>query len=928
VFLLQRKEAATAMPTLPFIVLSGFGAAPLAAALGRTMGARVGFVASVVPAAILALLLWASPGVITGTPILWGVPWIPDLGVAFSLRLDGLSLLFAVLISGIGTLIMLYAGSYMHGHPAAGRLVSTLLLFMGAMLGVVLADNVLTLFVFWELTSVASYLLIGLDHQREKARKAALQALVVTGVGGLALLVGLVLLGRAAGSMELTRIIATDGLADSPLYPAILVLVLLGCFTKSAQLPFHFWLPSAMEAPTPVSAYLHSSTMVKAGIYLLARLNPALGGHEAWHTALIAFGGTTIVVATILALRQTALKKLLAYSTVASLGTIVLLIGVGTEKAIIAAMAFLLGHALYKATLFMVAGSVTHITGEKDGEAISGVRHLVAPLFIAAVIAGASMAGLAPTLGFIGKEVALEAALAPGVSAAALVTLLIGAVGSVLVAMMIAIKPFIGQPAEYAEHPHAPAAPLVLCPAVLAALGLAWGLLPWTGPDQLVAASSSAVAGGAIDVKLKLWHGLTPALGWSIVALAVGASAYAARRWIRYALNLAGAGVDRVGPSAVYHALMAGLIAGADRLTRTLQNDRLRWYVAVVVFALLAVIASSLSLEDVVAPRLDPIAPDTVALAALVAIGALVTAMAGTRIKALAGLGMVGVGLASVFAGSGAPDLAMTQISVDALTIVLLLVAFRHLPDLRAISSAWVKGRDAAIAGLVGGSMGLLTWLAATQQLSPPISRFFSERSLPEGFGQNVVNVILVDFRALDTLGEITVVGIAALGVWALMTTAAGPGARGATGEDGAAADARGLLSPVLAVSTRVMLPIIALTALIVMLQGHNKPGGGFIGGLIFAAGAVLQALAFGPASARRLLVVEPITLIVVGLLLALGSGFFSPAVAFMHAQWTVVNLPGLDPLKLGTPLLFDVGVFLVVVGGSLTMILSLLERK
>jgi len=792
------------MTVLLLAVGAGLVGAAVCAALGRLapgLGAKVGYVGAVFPAAVFAALLSVSGEVVGGKVLAWGVPWIAELGVNFSLRLDGLGLLFALLISGIGTLIQLYAASYMAGHQGgvgAARLISTLLLFMAAMLGVVLADNVLTLFVFWEATSVASYLLIGFDHHREKARKAALQALLVTGLGGLALLVGLVLLGRAAGSMELSRIIATEGLAQSPWYPAMVILILLGCFTKSAQFPFHFWLPSAMEAPTPVSAYLHSSTMVKAGVYLLARLQPAMGegdGGAAWRWALVGFGSATVVVAVGLALRQTGMKKLLAYTTVAALGTITLLLGLGTAKAIEAAMAFLLAHALYKAALFMVAGTLTHATGEKDAEKLGGLGRLSPALFAVAAVAAVSMAGLPPALGFIGKEVALEATVggsgAGMMGTVALAALLVGAVGSVLVAVLVGGKPFVGARSEAAAHWHAPGVLLIACPGVLAALGVVWGVVPGLAASGLVGAAASATAGEALAVKLALWHGLTTALGLSVLAVVAGGAVYAMRRALRAGLESAGGVLDRVGPAAGYQGAVGGGLRGAELLTGWLQNDRLRWYCTVVLWVLAGAMVASLGRRLLISPGSEAMPADIVGLGLLACAGGVMAVLARRRIVSLVGLGMVGVAIVCVFAALGAPDLAMTQISADALTIVLLLVAFRTLPDFRTLSSAAAKAGDAALAAVIGGLMAAVTYLAATVQFAEPMSAYHSRASVPEGFGRNVVNVILVDFRALDTLGEITVVAMAALGVAALLGVRFKAGT-GASAPEKPAAEARG----------------------------------------------------------------------------------------------------------------------------------------
>lgn len=957
---------------LPICVAMGFGAAiagvALARALPRVLGSRVAWLGAASAGAVFAMLLSIAPGVLDGHALTWSVSWLPTLGVNLSLRLDGLALLFALLISGVGVLVFVYAAGYMAGTPGAARLSSTLMLFMGAMLGVVLSDNVLALFVFWELTSVASYLLIGFDHSREKARKAALQALLVTGLGGLALLVGLLLLARAAGSTELSAIVATQGLGASALATAIVALVLLGCFTKSAQWPFHFWLPSAMAAPTPVSAYLHSSTMVKAGVYLIARLDPALGDAPGWRAALLGFGCATVVVASVLALRQTELKKLLAYTTVLALGMIVVLLGLGTQQGAVAAAGLLLAHALYKGSLFMVAGALTHATGEKDAERLAEVRSLSPGLFVVALLAAASAIGLAPAFGFVAKELALESLLHAhdGTGGAAVVVLVgvfvLGAAATGGVALLVAWKPFVGRRKEaaaaharahesgthahdvlphaprksHAPHeahaPHAPGLLLIAAPGVLALLGVAWGLAPSLGAERLVGAAASSITARPVALSLALWHGFTLALALSIVAIALGVVAFATRRAWRPALERVATVFDPIGPASGYALLMRASVAGAGSLTARLQHGRLSGYIATILLLLCAamwgvVATMGLSLRT---PEGPAATIELIALGLLIAAGAALAATASTRLKAVAGLGMIGIGAASLFASLGAPDLALTQVSVDALTIVLLLLAFRRLPELRRRSSRSRLGRDALIGVGVGVAVAAITFACAGPRLSESISWFFAERSVPEGFGRNVVNVILVDFRALDTLGEITVVGAAALGVIALLSrqrAGAESARRSERPSDATATDSLPAIdSPILRVSARALLPIIAMVAIVITLQGHNQPGGGFIGGLVLAAGVVLHALAFGALSARRVLRAQPTTIAVAGLALALLSGLASPGVGFLHAQWTMLSVPLLGELKVGTPLLFDVGVFLVVVGSSLAMILSLLE--
>ena len=444
------------MTVLAFL-MGVFVLAALAPWITRPLGRAAGWVFALLPAAFAVMLGTLAPQVAAGTPVRETLEWVPQLGLRLTLSVDGLGLLFGMLITGVGALVLVYAQGYLEGHEHLGRMFSYLLMFMGAMLGVVLTDNLLAMFVFWELTSISSYLLIGFDHNRLKARKAALQALLITGGGGLALLVGVLMLGSLAGTYNVSEMLAgKEGVLASDLYVPIAALFALGAFTKSAQFPFHFWLPGAMEAPTPVSAYLHSSTMVKAGIYLLARLSPVLGGTELWETMLTVAGATTMVLGAVLAIRQTYLKKLLAYSTVSSLGIIVMGLGIGTPYAVEAAIVYLFAHALFKGALFMVAGAIDHGTGERDVERLGGLARAMPALAVVGVLAALSMAGLPPLMGFIGKELLLKGTLkAPEWSGVLTGLTVFTALLTVTIALLTGIKPFIGKTLPTPHEPHA-----------------------------------------------------------------------------------------------------------------------------------------------------------------------------------------------------------------------------------------------------------------------------------------------------------------------------------------------------------------------------------------------------------------------------------------------------------------------------------------
>lgn len=758
-----------------------FGLSIVAPWVARGLGRFAGWGLAAVPATITLWLISIAPSIVAGDPVRGRIEWAPSLGLDLAFSIDGLGLLFGLLIAGVGALVLVYARGYLGPHAGTPRLMAFLLLFMGAMLGVVWSENLLGLFVFWELTSVSSYLLIGFDHDRPAARKAALQALLVTGGGGLCLLVAVILLGIAGGSYELATLLENrEAVLASPLLTAIVVLVCLGAFTKSAQFPFHFWLPGAMEAPTPVSAYLHSSTMVKAGIFLLAKLAPLLSASALWAPLLTIFGAATMVFGAALAFRQTYLKKLLAYSTVSSLGLIVMALGIGTQAAIVAAFAYLLAHACFKGSLFMVAGAIDHGTGERDAERLGGLRRAMPALFAASLIAALSMAGLPPLLGFIGKELVLEASVHASAARGWLVAATVaGAALTVAVAWLAGVKPFVGTLHQTPESPHAPSPSLLLGPALLATLGLAMALVPAVSATPLVAAAASATAGEAITAKLALWHGLTPALGFSALAIALGAACIALRGRLRSLVGLGGV-LDRLGPQAAYDAGLAGLVALASGQTRIMQSGHLRSYVFITVGTAVGLVGSALVAREAIA--FDPTPLDVrwheLLVGALIAAAAIATTLAKTRLAAIAFLGLAGYGVAVMFVMFGGPDLAMTQLAVETLTVVIFVLIFRRLPEFRTISTRLQRTADAFMAIAAGLLVSVLALLAARSTPDGALARWFGEQSYLEGHGRNVVNVILVDFRAIDTLGEITVLAIAAIGVLALLRPASMQGRR------------------------------------------------------------------------------------------------------------------------------------------------------
>lgn len=763
-------------------VLSGFAmsiAAPWIHRLGRTMS---GWLIALLPLGLTLYFASLIQSVAGGAVLLTSYPWVPSFGINLSFYVDGLSLVFALLISGMGTLVVIYAGGYLAGHPQLGRFYAYLLMFMASMLGVVLAGNILTLFIFWELTSLSSYLLIGFNHSQEKSRASALQALLVTGGGGLALLAGLLLLGQVSGSLEFSTLLNSGELVrNHGLYLPMLGLILLGAFTKSAQFPFHIWLPNAMAAPTPVSAYLHSATMVKAGVYLLARLSPVLGGTAAWQFSLTAFGAVTMLFGAYLAWQQIDLKRILAYSTISALGTLMLLLGLGTFIAVKAAIVFLVVHSLYKGALFMMAGSVDHETGTRDVTQLAGLRRLMPFTFLAAALAALSMAGALPFfIGYIGKKLIYEATLtAPSASLLLTGAAMLANVFTVVVAGLVAYRPFFGPPSAASQKAHEAPLSMWLGPIILAVIGLALVVAVEFVPDSLFKAMIASSTGVILidelaEVKLAVWSGLNAVFFLSLLTVLAGLAMYAGHDRLRaWAGSLEWLAVW--GPERLYQIGLAGLKVGAAGHTRWLQHGYLRLYLLVIVCTLLGLTGYALLGRAGLnfALTWSEVRFYEAVIAVMMLLATLAAVVSTSRLTTIAALGVVGYGLAMLFMLFGAPDLAMTQLAIETLTVILLALVLYHLPRFSTLSRPANRLRDAIVALAVGGLVTLLILAVLVLPANSRLTPFFAESSLALANGRNIVNVILVDFRALDTLGEITVLAVAALGVYALLKTQA-----------------------------------------------------------------------------------------------------------------------------------------------------------
>jgi len=723
-----------------------------------------------ITAALFVFFLQYLPGVAAGAPVLWSWDWIPSLQIRMSFWLDGLSLMFALLITGIGAFVMLYAARYLAGHPQYNRFALYLFSFMLSMLGLVLADNLITIFVFWELTTFTSYLLIGFSHTDPKSRRNALQALLLTAAGGLALLAGFILIGVTQGTFEMSELNAAGTMAEHPYYLAILILVLLGAFTKSAQVPFHFWLPNAMAAPTPVSAYLHSATMVKGGVYLLARMHPSLSGTDVWVWTLTIFGAVTAVFASLMALRQIDLKQTLAYTTLMALGTLVMLLAGSTGYAITAAMTFLLVHSLYKACLFLTIGVVDHATGTRDANVLGGLARAMPITAAMAALAGLAMAGIPPFLGFIAKEVAYAGALTMALTGFVLVMSLAAFALMFAVAAIVAYRPFFGPQGALPRKPHEGPWPMLIGPATLAVLGLLFGLMPGIAAYYLVEPAVAAVM-GAPDVggRLKLWAGFNLPLGLSVLTFALGFAIY----WFHADLRARLARLEARGPNfdAGWDRMLERFMQAAKFQTRVIQTGVMRQYLFATFTVLALAILAPLILRPVGAVALNfaGLTPIEWGVAFLIAAGTVLVVLTSSRIAALVGLGVVGIGVALIFIMYSAPDVAITQLLVELLVVVLLAVALLKMPHLDGGNRQVHRGFDAVLAVVVGGLVTVVLLLVVDGPFDRRLTEFFEAASWTQAFGRNIVNVILVDFRTLDTFGEIAVVIVAALGAYALL---------------------------------------------------------------------------------------------------------------------------------------------------------------
>ncbi|MHA7223402.1 Na+/H+ antiporter subunit A [Arthrobacter sp. RHLT1-20] len=966
-----------------------FAVAAVAPFIFRRFGRNSFYALAAVPAGSFVWLILQHGAVYAdaGTPGATAevLPWIPDLKLELAFRMDALAWVMSLLVLGIGALVLAYCARYFKDKDDyLGGFAAQLLAFAGAMFGLVTADDLLLMFIFWELTTVLSYLLIGYARTRLSARRSALQALVVTTAGGLAMLVGLVMLGFSAGTYRISAILGqAPTLVNGPAGAAVgaaVVLILIGAITKSALVPFHFWLPGAMAAPTPVSAYLHAAAMVKAGIYLVARLAPGFAETAFWLPVVLGLGLATMLVGGYRALRQTDIKLILAYGTVSQLGFLTMVVGLGKPDAALAGLALLLAHGLFKATLFLVVGIIDHQAGTRDIRKLSGVYGSSRALAVVAAIGAASMAGLPPLAGFIAKESVFEAFVHYSADPAAgpwgmviLIGLVLGSVLTFAYSARFMWGAFAVKPGVEAT-PFKPIKPAFLAaPAILSVLTIVYGVWPdpvdgWIQPYAALF-SSSTVSGPAADGgaagHLALWHGFTPALGLTAITFAFGLAMFYGRNAISRAQGLVPGWIDA---DRSYQLAIGALDDAAVWVTGRTQRGSLFFYLSVILTVAFVLPLTALVLANKPLPGdvyfIDPNSPLQIVVGAGIVIGALAAVRANKRFLAVLMVSVTGYGIALMFALQGAPDLALTQMLVETIVLVAFVLAMRSLPaELRDRTGGKYRVARVIIGAAFGVTMIFVAIYALGARVAQPVSLEFPKLAYEGGGGLNIVNVTLVDIRAWDTFGEISVLALAATGVASLIfvrgrgdrirpsstadegTVGRRTAVPGNTRDDAALAMSRRFaaasrdawlvagrtLAPerrsiIFEVVTRLIFHSMIVFSIYLLLAGHNLPGGGFAGGLTAGLALTLRYLAGGRYELREATPISAGTLLGIGLATAAASGVTPLLLGGQVFQSAIIELwlPVFGDIKFVTSTLFDIGVYIVVIGLVLDVLRSL----
>ncbi|WP_095100602.1 monovalent cation/H+ antiporter subunit A [Pseudomonas sp. Irchel 3A5] len=913
----------------------------------------------------IQVALW-YPQIVDGGVIREEYFWLPSLGLNFVLRMDGFAWMFSMLVLGIGTLVSLYARYYMSPDDPVPRFFAFFLAFMGAMLGLVISGNLIQIVFFWELTSLFSFLLIGYWHHRADARRGAYMALMVTGAGGLALLVGVMLLGHVVGSYDLDRVLASgEAIRAHGLYPVLLTLILIGALSKSAQFPFHFWLPHAMAAPTPVSAYLHSATMVKAGVFLLARFWPALSGSEQWFWIVSGAGACTLLIGAYAAIFQNDLKGLLAYSTISHLGLITLLLGLNSPLAAVAAVFHILNHATFKASLFMAAGIIDHESGTRDIRKLSGLVTLIPYTATLAMVASASMAGVPLLNGFLSKEMFFAETVF--VSSSAWVEMALPVIATIAGAFSVAyslrftVDVFFGPKATNLPHtPHEPPRWMRAPVEFLVIACVIVGIFPSQSVAPLLAAAAQPVVGGTLpEYSLAIWHGWNAPMIMSLIAMAGGVLLYLLLRNSFKQNRFTGPPlVQRMNGKRFFERSLVIMTRWARRFesrtsTRRLQPQLFLVVLAALIGGFIPMYFSGLTWGD--RPKI-PGSGVFVTLWLIAIACALGAAWQGKyhRLAAVIMVSVCGLMTCVTFVWFSAPDLALTQLVVEVVTSVLILLGLRWLPrrneNVAPSVSSRVRARnrrvrDFILSALVGAGMALLSYAMLTRATPNTISSFYLSRAIPEGGGSNVVNVMLVDFRGFDTFGEITVLAAVALTVFALLRRFRPPKesiplpaqqrllapdvVTDLVNPRSASDTALGFMM-VPAVLVRLLLPIAVVISMYLFMRGHNQPGGGFVAGLVMSVAFILQYMVAGTQWVEAQMSLRPLRWMGTGLLFAIGTGLGSMFLGypFMTTHTAHLDLPLLGDIHVASALFFDVGVYAVVVGSTLLILTALAHQS
>ncbi|MFB5945102.1 hydrogen gas-evolving membrane-bound hydrogenase subunit E [Albibacterium profundi] len=751
-------------------VLSGFLVAILLLCLTKPLSIRVSPLLSLLPAGLFSYFLLLLSSVLSGQTLFYNYFWVPSMEINLQFKVDGLSVLFAMLITGIGFLIFIYSSAYMKGHQYINRFYAYLSMFMASMLGLVLADNLLLLFIFWELTAISSFFLIGFNNSSAASRRSSLVAWGITAGGGFFLMAGLIFIGSITGTYSIQEMLgSSDVLKNHPLYGLILFLFFMGAFTKSAQFPFHFWLPGAMKAPTPVSAYLHSATMVKAGIYLIARFTPILGGTVYWNTTLLTIGGVTMLYAAYHSIFRIDMKSVLAYSTISALGILVFLFGLGTHAAFTAAIVFILVHALYKAGLFLITGVIDYQTGTRDLTKLSGLRFTMPLLAVAGLLAALSSAGIPLTFGFIGKDLIYEATLTGSYSSvftfcAFLVNVLLACAG-----YLAGIKPFVGRRLAELETERPLSVLMWLPPLLLGVLGLLFGCFPGFMNEMIQQIILPMQQGERIS--LKIWHGFNTVLIISLVTILLGIVLFFVWKPSRIKMDFI-TKLEHLSPESIANTITRGFKNIAGRYTLFMHNDYLRSYlrkitlffVCLIGYYLIKNVHLQINLDNLTAIKIYEVVVFLIMVAAVITV-----IVSPSRLIAIIGTGVVGYCICLIFVFFGAPDLAMTQFTIDTLTTVLFVLVLLKLPSFLNTKDTLARTKDGILAALVGLIISVIALQVLNEPTDKTVSMFYADNAYLLAKGKNVVNVILVDFRGYDTFVEITVLTIAAIGVFGML---------------------------------------------------------------------------------------------------------------------------------------------------------------